>query len=253
MKNNLKTQKKPTKILLIEDSRVYAKKVTLVLTKRSDTLFTVDCAEKLSDGLSRLLKGSFDVVLLDLTLPDSEGLKTLDRVRAATQEIPIVILTGLEDENLGLKALKKGAQDYLVKNQVDASLLMRAVRYAIERHRVQMEHEREYRSLKRFSNVKGKEKTLPREKLTQNYAAVLKSYVSQSKNSPVDAAEKTAGVFMKEGLSGKEVIKIHLEILDQLTKSLAANDAQHVVWKARFLLLGVLANLADLYRKGVKS
>jgi response regulator RpfG family c-di-GMP phosphodiesterase len=175
-------------------------------------------------------------------------LKTLDRVRVRAPEIPIVILTGIEDENLGLEALKKGAQDYLVKDRVDAPLLMRAVRYAVERHRIQMEHEREHRALKHFAGPKRRGRAVSRLKLIENYSVVVKAYMTHDANASVDKAVQTAGIFAGAGLSGKEVIKIHLETLDRLTEGMAANDAQLVVWKARFLLLGVLSNVVDLYR-----
>src|SRR5262249_23655977 len=89
----------------------------------------------LARGLERLAAGGIDAVLLDLTLPDSEGLATFFQVRARTQSpaIPVVILTGMDDVKLGAKAVEAGAQDYLVKGHLDAAVLTRAVRFAIER------------------------------------------------------------------------------------------------------------------------
>jgi len=81
---------------------------------------------------------SFDVVLLDLSLPDSHGLNTLERVHAHAPEVPIVVMTGFDNEMLGVKAVKEGAQDYLVKGQVDSYLLMHAIRYAIERKQIEL-------------------------------------------------------------------------------------------------------------------
>jgi diguanylate cyclase (GGDEF)-like protein len=79
---------------------------------------------------------SFDVVLLDLGLPDSQGLETVEQMVAAAPEIPIVVLTGINDPELGIEAVQRGAQDYLPKDHFDSNLMIRAIRYAIERHRV---------------------------------------------------------------------------------------------------------------------
>jgi len=83
--------------------------------------------------LERLLKGGIDVVLLDLGLPDSQGLETLGKVRAQAAAMPIIVLTGLDDEVTAVEAVRQGAQDYLVKGDVDSKLLWRTLRYSIER------------------------------------------------------------------------------------------------------------------------
>jgi PAS domain-containing protein len=88
-------------------------------------------------GLERLVEGGIDVVLLDLGLPDSRGLETLNRAHTQAPEVPIVVLTGLADETVGVKAVQEGAQDYLVKGQVDGDVLVRAIRYGIERKRAE--------------------------------------------------------------------------------------------------------------------
>jgi len=96
----------------------------------------------LSKGLVCLVRGGIDVVLLDLGLPDSQGLDTLGEVRAQAPAEPIVVLTGLDDEALALQAVRQGAQDYLVKGDLDNKVLWRAVRYAIERKQVLQVQER---------------------------------------------------------------------------------------------------------------
>ncbi len=87
----------------------------------------------LSSALTLLSEGSFGVILLDLSLPDGKGLDTVIRTHAAVPDAPIVVMSGLGDEELAVRALHEGAQDYLVKGQVDGNLLIRAMRYAIER------------------------------------------------------------------------------------------------------------------------
>jgi diguanylate cyclase (GGDEF)-like protein len=90
----------------------------------------------LSGTLARLLKGGIDLVLLDLDLPDSHGFNTFERVLAAAPDLPIVVLTQLEDEELALSTVRGGAQDYLIKGKVSSDLLRRSIQYALERHRL---------------------------------------------------------------------------------------------------------------------
>jgi diguanylate cyclase (GGDEF)-like protein len=89
--------------------------------------------------LDQLREAPFDVILLDLNLPDSQGMDTFMKVRAQARPTPILILSGLEDQTLAVQAVQAGAQDYLVKGQVAGSPLARAIRYAIERQQLQME------------------------------------------------------------------------------------------------------------------
>lgn len=96
----------------------------------------IEQAFRLSTGVQRLNKGGIDLVLLDLGLPDSMGLDTLKRILPETKGVPVVVLTGLEDEEIGIRAVQAGAQDYLVKYQLDPVLFMRSIRFAIERKRV---------------------------------------------------------------------------------------------------------------------
>ena len=95
--------------------------------------FTLNRVGELKTGLEYLSKEKFDLVLLDLSLRDSSGLETLTKVRAQVPELPIIVLTGLDDERVAVKAVREGAQDYLIKREVTSSLLVRAIHYAIER------------------------------------------------------------------------------------------------------------------------
>jgi DNA-binding response OmpR family regulator len=122
------------RVLLIEDDpddRI----VVRHLTGRLDQPCVLDAADTLGAGLRKLADESFDAVLLDMRLPDAQGLDALREVRKASGDIAIVILTGLEDERLAHEALGSGAQDYLVKGRVTSSSIERALRYAIARVR----------------------------------------------------------------------------------------------------------------------
>ncbi len=98
--------------------------------------FTLDCAEDLASGLAVLAKGGIEVVLLDLMLPDSRGIETVRAVRSGFPDVPLVVLTGLRDEAMGLEAVAQGAQDYQVKGNIDGHALKRTISYAVERHRM---------------------------------------------------------------------------------------------------------------------
>src|SRR5438270_906756 len=105
-------------ILLIEDNPGDARLIQMMLEGWQDTRFEFNCVRRLSEGLETLTARTIDALLLDLTLPDSYGIDTLIRVHKHAPRLPIVVLTGLDDAELGIKALQSGAQDYLVKGQV---------------------------------------------------------------------------------------------------------------------------------------
>jgi Flp pilus assembly CpaE family ATPase len=123
-----------TKVLLVEDNPADIRLVQETLASQNVAKFTVVHAGRLGAALERLAAEHFDVVLLDLSLPDSRGLDTLARMRRQTASVPIVVLSGLADETVAMKALREGAQDYLVKGNADGDVLARCIRFAIERH-----------------------------------------------------------------------------------------------------------------------
>jgi DNA-binding response OmpR family regulator len=120
-------------VLLIEDNPGDARLVKEMLAEAGAKKFNLERVERVGEGLKRLGQDSFHVILLDLSLPDGNGLDTVDRVCNVAPHIPVLILTGLDDEILAIRAVQEGAQDYLVKGQMNSNLLMRALRYAIER------------------------------------------------------------------------------------------------------------------------
>ena len=127
------------RILLVEDNPGDARLVKEALTGAGQGSFQLTHAADLGSALEGLRRETYDVVLLDLGLPDSQGLETLSTAHGEAPEVPIVVLTGLSDETLGVEAVKSGAQDYLFKGHIESRLLARSVRYAIERQRVEEE------------------------------------------------------------------------------------------------------------------
>lgn len=123
------------KVLLIEDNPGDVRLLQEYLREVASTQFNLMQVEQLDEALKSLAAESFDVVLLDLSLPDSHGLETFIKIHSQVPTVPVVVLTGLDDETLALKAMQEGAQDYLVKGQTNGELLVRSLRYAIERQR----------------------------------------------------------------------------------------------------------------------
>lgn len=137
-------------MLLIEDSLYHARVIQGYARSPRALPFDVEWADRLGEGLARLAAEPFDAVLLDLGLPDSKGVEAVGRVRAQFPAIPVVVLTGNEDAETGLMALQEGAQDFLVKGEVNDQLICRSIWYAIERQRAERalrESERRYREL----------------------------------------------------------------------------------------------------------
>jgi Flp pilus assembly CpaE family ATPase len=126
-------------VLLIEDNPGDARLVRELLKDAPSAQFQVTDAQRLSDGIARLAQAHFDIVLLDLRLPDSQGLDTFTRLHGQAPDMPIVVMTGLQDETIAVRAVQQGAQDYLVKGQVQSEQLSRAIRYAVARHATRMQ------------------------------------------------------------------------------------------------------------------
>jgi len=133
------TNEAPTRVLLIEDDELDAELLTEMLAGEPGAGVTVDCAGRLSEAVAKILGGIYDIVLSDLNLPDSRGLATFSSVQKIAPTLPILVLSGLDDENTALEAVRSGAQDYLVKGRVNGALLLKSIRYAIERNHASRE------------------------------------------------------------------------------------------------------------------
>jgi signal transduction histidine kinase/DNA-binding response OmpR family regulator len=129
----------PIRILLIEDNPADALLLEATLDGAYPGRYAVTKAASMAVARARAAEGDFDVILADLTLPDSEGLATLDVIRAAVPSAPIVALTGVTNDAVAMEAVRRGAQDYMVKGHSSAALMARSIRYAIDRHRTQEE------------------------------------------------------------------------------------------------------------------
>ncbi len=125
------------RVLLVEDSPSDARLLCEFLQDYPPQKFAIEAVERLEEAIRLVAEKVFDVVLLDLTLPDSTGLDTCTRMRRAAPRVPIVVLTGVDDETMALEALRQGVEDYLVKGQIQGGMVGRAMRYAVERKQAQ--------------------------------------------------------------------------------------------------------------------
>jgi PAS domain S-box-containing protein len=123
-------------ILLVEDNPGDARLIDIYLKESFENIFTLMTADYLSKGIELLQHNTFNIIILDLSLPDSDGLNTFKRIHEHAPETPIIVLTGLEDELMGINAMKLGAQDFLVKGKLKINSLKRSIKYSIERSRL---------------------------------------------------------------------------------------------------------------------
>jgi diguanylate cyclase (GGDEF)-like protein len=155
------------KVLLVEDNSVDAELTKDILAEWSVEHFEVAHVTSMAEALVCLSRDRFDAVLVDLSLPDANGLATVKQVQAASPSMPVVVLSGFDDQTLALQAVQQGAQDYLVKGQGHPDLLARAIRYSIERKRV----EERLMFLAQYDQLTGLvNRTLFRDRLTQAMA-----------------------------------------------------------------------------------
>lgn len=135
-------------VLLVEDNPGDAVIINEMFREIPQIQFNIFHAQRLSEGAEAISENDFHIILLDLQLPDSQGPQTFNQIHNLAPEIPIIILTGLEDEDFAIEIVGEGAQDYLVKGQVDSKLLARCINYSIERKHIEhrlRESEEKYR------------------------------------------------------------------------------------------------------------
>ena len=263
------------RLLLMEDSPSDALLLHEAFADAADTRFVITQVDRLAEGISLLAKEAFDVVLLDLGLPDSQGIETFIRLYNHTPEVPVVVLTGLDDEAVGFKAVQLGAQDYLQKKQMQTALLERSVRYAIDRHRLQQELERarqheaqeqEFRSMARLSDASSTEVTAQiysAEPLRDTFPDVFVRMVARYEELLEQAFDQRVfkvNNHCGEGLHSlsddlgvlragpRDVIEIHNSVLRKKVTDVPPKKAQVYLEEGRIAVLELMGYLADHYR-----
>ncbi len=191
-------KEKVLQVLLVEDNAGDARLLREMFSRERPGTFEVTHVVRMSQALAVLAKGGVDVVLLDMGLPDEHGIDSVRRARAAAPGVPLIVLTGLDDEALAAEAMKEGAQDYLIKGQIENRALPRALRHAIERHRMQMEAD-----LIRTQQMEFKDEFL--------------SHVSHELRSPLTAIYLFITILL-DGLAGEVNLKQH-EYLESILRN----------------------------------
>lgn len=262
-------------ILLVEDQPNDAQLIREALEARGPGWFSLAAVERLSEALEEVARGSFDVVLLDLTLPDSQGLDALAQLKAGTTDIPIIVLIGIDDDELTIELARLGAQDYLVKGELESRLLERSLRYAVERSRLlvalsqtrQRElQEREIRSLDRLSGSAPSTVTAhmfglaPLRESTPN---IFFEFVLQYENLLDLALEQRAYKvmhnvserlrFMAERIGflnagPRDVVEIHTTALKRKSREVTDTRAQAYIEEGRLMVLELMGYLVSFYR-----
>jgi signal transduction histidine kinase len=177
------------RVLLIEDDPGDADLVRALAAEARDIRLDIRSVDRLSTAVEILQRESFDLILSDLGLPDSQGIETFIRIYTVTPDVPIVLLTGISDKELAATAVRSGAQDYVVKGEVDSALLQKTIQYAIERHKMLMELRSNFREVKKMQRE--------RENILSMFAhdiknaiipsAWLLSRIMEGKKSPADS------------------------------------------------------------------
>ncbi len=233
-------------------------------------------ADALAGARAILTTESVDAILLDLNLPDSEGVETVDHVRGVAGDLPILVLTGMDDEDLALASLQRGAQDYLTKGQIDPDRLKRALRYAIERRRLtlaleaerqQARRERELRQLAAISGPREMDVTgalygkLPLKAYSKrHFEALVSRYrdlldaVAEGQKYKVDhrvsaRLRDMAGDLGVLKAGPRDLVEIHTEALGEIISTLTPQQEPLYAEEGRLMLLELMGYLAGYYRQ----
>jgi signal transduction histidine kinase len=208
------------KILLIEDNLAEARLLQEFLKQAQSKEFSLVHVQRLRDAFAELSQQIYDVILLDLTLPDSQGLSSLPLLISHAPSTPIVVLTNTNDEELAIEAVRQGAQDYLVKRQVNPDVLVRAVRYAIERKQVL----EQLRTVNQALETRVEERTaeLVKAKEINQFKSEFVSMLSHDIRNPLNTILLAAGLLQNsdEKLTKEKKVN-HLRMIRSAIKNMA--------------------------------
>ncbi|MBD2690151.1 hybrid sensor histidine kinase/response regulator [Anabaena catenula] len=208
------------KILLIEDNLAEARLLQEFLKQAQTKEFSLVHVQRLRDAFSELSQQIYDVILLDLTLPDSQGLSSLPLLISQAPSTPIVVLTNTNDEELAIEAVRQGAQDYLVKRQVNPDVLVRAVRYAIERKQVLEQLRTVNQALE--NRVEERTAELVKAKEINQFKSEFVSMLSHDIRNPLNTILLAAGLLQNsdEKLTKEKKVN-HLRMIRSAIKNMA--------------------------------
>jgi DNA-binding response OmpR family regulator len=266
---------KPINILIVEDNEADARLCKEALSEDPIRVFETVVAGSVSKAMAEMDQGNFDAVLLDLSLPDSDGLDTVSSIFRRAQNIPIIVTTGRNDEQLGLKALTLGASDYLPKAEINGAILCRAVNYAIERQHLQRElhrareRERELREIEALVRLSAEPVTSAtaralgqrpiRElvpdllgKIATEYEAVflkaLDGRVSDSKDNYTEDLRQIAWQMGFLQAKAPDVVDLHADVTQKLMERASSERRQGIIEAGHPLVLELMGFVVEYYR-----
>ena len=257
-------------LLLVEDNPGDALLVSDMLDKGVRENFRIVHVPAVAQAVQALQSTAVDVIVLDLGLPDGEGVEVVKAIRKAAAEVPIVVLTGLEDEALALACIDAGAQDYLAKTEVRTQNLKRAIGYAVTRVREAQLRELQqtlehYRALSSAGQGTSVTATLAGsgavsaraadtfQAIVQAYFALLEPFLCRQSDQVVASRHAKEIIITRLGDAGggpRDLLEVHVAALD---RALALFDDPHsrtIVFEARLLALEMMGLLVDFYRVG---
>jgi signal transduction histidine kinase len=208
------------KILLIEDNVAEARLLQEYLHQAESKQFSLVHVKRLQEALNELRHTSYDVILLDLTLPDSQGLSSLSLLIEQDPSVPIVVLTNTNDEDLAIEAVRQGAQDYLVKRQVNVQVLVRSLCYAIERKQAL----ETLRTLNQSLETRVEESTaeLVKAQEINQFKSEFVSMLSHDIRNPLNTILLAAGLLQNnEDKLSQEKKRSHLQMIRSAIKNMA--------------------------------
>lgn len=245
------------RVLVIEDEPQYFSLIEAMVEDFEAGRFELVNEPRLTSARARLERERFDLVLLDLGLPDSRGLAALEALSAVEALPPTVILTSLADDELAADAIRQGVQEYLIKSRINGRILVRALAYALERDQLQRELEEarlealqhDLVFLRRVTDdARGSAGDLSR--IEHDYTPILARYivsVRAGEPRPADEIESVALRLANRRARARDVVQMHLACLERISATATGREKRRLADDARLALIEVLGNLADLY------
>ena len=260
-------------LLLVEDNPGDAEFVSELLKSFPNESYQIILAPLLSEATKALRSQPVDIVVLDLRLPDSSGVDAVKGVRETAHEVPIIVLTGTEDDTMAFECINAGAQDYLTKNEIRAQTLRRAIGYALGRTR-----EAQVKALQRTLDSyralsSSTQKTLVTAAIAgsgaiatrnpQTFGRILNAYVvllepylsGQTDRIAPPRSNMEEIVTMIGDMTGgpRDLLDVHLAALERVNSGRYGPRSQYVVIEGRLLALEMMGLLVDYYRVGLRS
>lgn len=264
------------KVLLVEDNPGDARLVSAMLSGGDENSFQVRHAKRLEEAVSMMAEEPFDAVLLDLSLPDSSGMETIDEAQSKEpgKQTPIIVITGRYSEEQAVESMQHGAEDFLLKNNLRAEALIRSIRFAVERARLRTKDEaadaerRQARELESLEHMGAPSATMITarayglerlsEASTDTFAALVDQYCElidqaiEQRKFKIDGKTSQGTRVLAQRLgflraSPRDLVELHLKSLKRL-RPVKMTTSYVVAEEARMLLLELMGNLAAYYR-----